>query len=372
MSSWEANILKKIEKRKQQDAQRTLLINSDTLVDFTSNDYLGLGRSEELFRRIHRKYESLQPHRNGSGGSRLLSGNSSYTEEVESMLARLFKSEASLIFNSGYTANVGVFSSIPQKGDTIIYDEFAHACIKDGARLSLADRFSFRHNDLIDLERKIKQSTGTVFIAIESIYSMNGDESPLKEIVQLAKKYSAVIILDEAHSTGVVGKNGSGLSVWLGLEMDIGIRIYTFGKAMGVHGACVTCSGTIKNFLVNFCRPFIYTTALPPHSIAAIDCAFEYLKENERLADELKSKVQLFKSLVKKDTVSNSPIQPIIVPGSANVKGVTNKMREEGFDIRAVLSPTVKIGSERIRICLHAFNTDNEILRLASLINETI
>jgi 8-amino-7-oxononanoate synthase len=189
------------------------------LIDFVSNDYLGLARSKVLFEKIHDRCVEKGLLVNGATGSRLLSGNTEYTEEVEFKLKTIFKSDAALILNSGYTANLAVFSSIPQKNDTLLLDELVHASIKDGARLSLANRFSFKHNNLDDLESKLKRTTGKIFVAVESIYSMDGDECPLQDLTALAKRYGAFVIVDEAHSTGVVGKNGSGLLTQLGLEM---------------------------------------------------------------------------------------------------------------------------------------------------------
>jgi len=272
--------------REQEDRLRKLSVQ-ENLIDFCSNDYLGLARSQELAQAISQKTGTIQPLRNGASGSRLLSGNNSYTEEVESKLAQIFKSEAALIFNSGYAANQAILSSVPQRGDTIFYDELAHACIKDGARLSMASRFSFHHNDLNDLERKIKKAKGKIFIAVESIYSMDGDQCPLAGLVTLSKKYNAFIILDEAHSTGVFGDEGNGLAVSGNFHEEIAMRIYTFGKAMGVHGACVAGSKKLINYLINFARPFIYTTALPLHAIVSIDCAFEFLKNHPGFQKEL-------------------------------------------------------------------------------------
>lgn len=369
MSIFKDRINQKFQDLTQRGQLRSLKIPASTLEDFTSNDYLGLARSEALFNSITEKVVSLQPHYNGATGSRLLSGNTAYAEEVEALLATLFKSESTLIFNSGYAANQGVLSCLPQKGDTILYDELAHACIKDGARLSLANRFSFRHNDLNDLERKLQQSTGVKFIAIEAIYSMDGDECPLREVVTLARKYDAVVVLDEAHSTGILGKNGSGLAVSQGLENDIDLRIYTFGKAMGIHGACVACSERLKNYLINFSRPFIYTTALPLHSMVSIDCAFAYLKSNTSLQRVLQEKIDLFKTSFSGNTISNSAIQPVVVPGNAEVRKAASELVAHGFDIRPIVSPTVKEGTERLRICLHTYNTDEAILRLTEKLN---
>lgn len=361
----------KLCERIENDSLRSLPSVHSSAIDFFSNDYLGLSNSPELHKKITDTVLSHKLHKNGATGSRLLSGNSAYTEEVEGKLSILFKGQTSLIFNSGYAANLAVLSSIPQKGDTIIYDELAHACIKDGARLSLAKRFSFKHNDLNDLENKIRKAEGRIYIAVESVYSMDGDECALKELVTLSEKYNAVIILDEAHSTGTYGDNGSGLATSLGIEDKIDIRVYTFGKAMGVHGACVVGSTMLINYLVNFARPFIYTTALPPHSVASIDCAFEFLKDNIELQKTLNEKINTFKSsLTANASLSKSAIQPIIVPGNEAIKKITEKIMLKGFDIRPILSPTVKEGTERIRICLHAFNTEADIKQLAILINE--
>src|SRR5258708_29865889 len=243
--------------KKETDSFRQLKIVHG-LIDFSSNDYLGLAKSRELFEIIQREIERIATPYNGATGSRLLSGNSELAERLEAKLAAIFHAQRTLLFNSGYTANLAVLSSLPQRGDTIIYDELAHACIKDGARLSLASRFSFKHNDLNDLEEKIKRSKGNIFIAVESIYSMDGDECPLEELTTLAEKYNAILILDEAHSTGSYGENGSGLAVQKKLEGKIAVRVYTFGKAIGVHGACVAGGGTFVNYLLQFTRPFYY------------------------------------------------------------------------------------------------------------------
>ncbi len=362
----------KLQTREQENSLRKLTPHF-SLIDFTSNDYLGLSRSRDLFDEIHTKTSALDP-RNGATGSRLLSGNSEYTEHVEKKLAGLFKSEETLIFNSGYTANLAVLSSIPQRHDTIIYDELAHACIKDGVRLSLARSFSFRHNDLDDLESKLKRiSEGNIFIAVESIYSMDGDQCPLNDLVKLADRYNATIIIDEAHSTGSLGGQGSGLTVQLGLESQVPIRIYTFGKAMGIHGACVAASKTVRDYLINFARPFIYTTALPPHSIASIECAFDFLQRNISLQQTLKSRIELFltstKSILNR-VPSSSSIQTALYPGNSKVKKAAGILQKKGLDVRPILSPTVPVGSERLRICLHTYNTDEEIKLLASALEQ--
>ncbi|MDH4092599.1 MAG: 8-amino-7-oxononanoate synthase [Cyclobacteriaceae bacterium] len=359
---------KKLHERASSGLLRTL-VTKKGLIDFTSNDYLGLASSATLFRQISDKIYQLGLHENGSGGSRLLSGNSAYTEEVEEKLAVIFKAESALIFNSGYAANLAVLSSLPQRSDTIIYDELAHASIIDGARLSLAKRVHFKHNDLADLESKIKRASGNIFIAVESVYSMDGDACPLTELVALSEKYNGTIVLDEAHSTGAYGSQGSGIAVTLGLEEKIDVRIYTFGKAMGIHGACVAGSKLLQHYLINFARPFIYTTALPSHSIAAIDCAFDYLHQNMQLQVLLHQKIKAYAETapgLPNRTASLSAIQTIVLPGNENAKFVAHALQAEGFDVRAILSPTVAPGSERLRICLHTFNTEEEIHSLTT------
>jgi 8-amino-7-oxononanoate synthase len=363
---------KTLQLRKEKNLFRDLKTSRD-LVDFCSNDYLGLARSEILFDQIEARCAATKLRQNGATGSRLLSGNSELTEKVEHKLASIFNSQSALILNSGYTANLAIFSSIPGKHDSIVYDELAHASIKDGARLSLAQRYSFRHNDLNDLESKLKRISGKVFIAVESVYSMDGDECPLRDLTSLADQYGAFVILDEAHSTGVRGDSGSGLATSLGLEKKIDIRLYTFGKAMGIHGACIAGSEKLIQYIINFARPFIYTTALAPHSIIAIESAFDYLKENLALQQRLQKNIAAFVdgvSHLTNRTLSSSAIQTIIFPGNENSKRAASKLQHAGFDIRPVLSPTVPTGTERLRICLHTYNTLDEISKLTDELNK--
>lgn len=360
----------KLNDRSQKGLMRSLP-RIQNLVDFTSNDYLGLSRNEELSDKIRETLGRL-PKRNGSTGSRLLSGNSELATTVESNLAEIFKSQATLLFNSGYFANLAVLSSVPQKNDTIIYDELAHASIKDGARLSLAKKFSFRHNDLADLEKKISASKGRVFVVVESLYSMDGDECPLEDLVKLSEKYGFSIVLDEAHTTGIAGPLGAGLSVEKSLSNKIEIRIYTFGKGMGVCGACVAGSEKLISYLINFARPFIYTTAQTQYTVASIGCAFEFLSENMHLQNILEEKVRTFLEIAAASpnrTRSLSAIQTCLIPGNKEVREAARIVQQKGFDVRPILSPTVPQGKERIRLCLHTFNTNEEIRSLARILS---
>lgn len=336
-------------------------------IDFCSNDYLGLAKSEIIQNKVLEAY--LNKKSTGSTGSRLISGNSKNYQSLEKFLSLFHKAENALIFNSGYDANVGFFSTIPQRGDTILYDELSHASIRDGIRLSLAKGYSFKHNDLTDLKSKLQLFKGNLFVSIESIYSMDGDFSPIDRIVSLCDQFGAYLVVDEAHSTGIFGKYGEGLVVSKGLETKVFARLHTFGKAMGAHGAVWLCSNIQKDYLVNYCRSFIYTTALPSHSIEHIYHAYFFLKQNRQLINELQKKIKYFKELIKKYNIpgfikSSSPIQSCIISGNQNVKKVANKMQKYGFDIRPILHPTVPQGFERIRICIHVNNSSKEILSM--------
>ncbi len=355
-----------LDRRRDQSLFRQLGDFSD-LVDFSSNDYLGLSSSPELIRNVNSRILENEDLALGSTGSRLVTGNSAATEALENQLSQIFKSNSTLLFNSGYNANQAVLSSVPQRGDTILYDSLSHACIKDGARLSAANSFSFAHNDLDDLARRFKKATGKVFVVVESIYSMDGDSPDVAQLISFCKEKEAYLIVDEAHSTGVYGDVGGGLLVEKGLHEEVFARIYTFGKGMGVHGACVCGDKVLTDYLINFARPFIYTTALPPHAIIAISESFKYLSEHIHLQQELDSRVKNFCDEMEKlgiSAISNTHIQPVMIKGNKQCREVAHNLQNEGFDVRPILSPTVPEGSERLRISLHVHNTMEQITDL--------
>ncbi len=343
------------------------LSKPENLIDFCSNDYLGLAQRGEKF---------VGNQTKGSGGSRLLAGNYSEIENFESFLADFHNSDTALMFNSGYNANIGFFSVVPQKGDTILYDELIHASIKDGMRLSFAKSYSFKHNNIEDLKRRLSHTEGDIYVAVESVYSMDGDSAPLNELASFCEDEGLILVVDEAHGVGVFGNNGEGLVHALGLENKVPVRIVTFGKAIGAHGAAILSSQLIKDFLINFCRSFIYTTALPPYSIQSLDGSYFTLK-NERLNQVLFKKIKLFKTQFSIEDLSfliesNSSIQCVLFSGNESVKDVSCSLIRSGFDVRPVMSPTVRKGEERIRICLHVFNSDEEIISLANAIKVQI
>lgn len=348
-----------LEKRKQENALRSLQ-QTHSLVDFCSNDYYGLARSQAFAKVLEQAADGLG---NGSGGSRLLAGNTAFTEEVEQELAALFNAEAALIYNSGYTANAGFFQAVAGRNSTILYDELIHASVRDGIRLSHAKAYSFKHNDTGHLQTLLSRAEGLVFVAAEAVYSMDGDCAPLEALVHCCEAAGANLVLDEAHSTGMFWP---GMAAELGVEQRIFARLHTFGKAAGVHGAVWLGSALLRNYLINFSRAFIYTTALPPHAVMAIRESSRYMAAQPELRSELRRRIRIFTEAAKQYPQlvllpSETPVQAVLLPGNARARSVAENLRQQGFDVRAVLAPTVPPGKERIRICLHVHNSETEI-----------
>lgn len=357
---------KQLLQREQNNSERKLLVKSG-LVDFSSNDYLALAQLN---------CSSLEAFNAGSTGSRLLNGNYPLMEQLEQELAVFHQGESALVFNSGYSANIGLFSSLPQKGDVVLYDELIHASIKDGVRLSFATGYSFKHNNLADLQKKIakikKDLVGTIYIAVEAVYSMDGDNAPLKKLVSISEQLNCVLIVDEAHAVGVYGEKGEGLTVELNLAIPI--RVITFGKAIGNHGAAVVASQLVKKYLVNYARSFIYSTALPPKSVASVRSAYQLLQEGEQ-RERLKILIKYFKQQLNtfpklNFIASTSAIHCLVLGSNQMAKECSSFLADKGFDVRPILSPTVSLTKERIRVCLHSFNTESEVQKLLLTLNE--
>lgn len=369
MNKAEEFIQYKLQQRNEKGILRTLS-SLQLPIDFSSNDYLGFARSTELKTLTANKLTQIEHYKNGATGSRLLNGNHPFTEETEQKIANFHHAAAGLIFNSGYDANIGLISSLAQRGDTIIADELVHASLIDGARLSHANRYTFRHNDLNELEAKLKIAKGNIYVLAESVYSMDGDIAPLAGISQLCKQYQANFIVDEAHALGIFGTQGKGLVQQLGIEHHVFARIITFGKALGCHGAIVMGSTNLRSYLINFARSFVYTTAAPLHSIASIYSAYQMLSETD-YSQQIKSRIDLYRHLIKDSKLptveSHSAIQTILYHNATDAKAAAKILQSKGLDVRAILSPTVAEGKERLRICLHLYNTNQEI---KTLVNE--
>ena len=355
----------KLAQRRITNSLRSLHSHSD-LIDFYSNDYLGFAQSEAIFNQAHQLLVDKNLKMNGATGSRLISGNHQLYQETEDVIAAFHNSEKALLFNSGYDANVGFFSSIPQRGDVIVYDELIHASIRDGIQLSNAKAYKFKHNDLENLNEILQRiQHDTIYVVTESVFSMDGDSPNLKNLVAVCKQNNAYLIVDEAHALGVFGENGAGMVQQLGVEKDVFARIMTYGKGLGCHGAAILGSENLYKYLVNFSRSFIYTTGLPPHAIATINVAYQHL--NSTTITVLSERIQHFKSeLVRLDLTakfikSDSAIHCCVISGTEKTKETAQQLQQKGFNIKPILSPTVPIGQERLRICLHSFNSNEEI-----------
>jgi 8-amino-7-oxononanoate synthase len=379
------NLATKLEIRKQNNALRKLVASND-LIDFSSNDYIGFSKNKSIFEETHQYLIDKDCIQNGATGSRLIAGNHKVYQEAETFIANFHQSESALIFNSGYDANVGFFSSVPQKGDLILYDELCHASIRDGIQLSHAKSYKFKHNDFEDLERLIVncneskrgnlantsnfQLPASIYIVTESVFSMDGDCPNMEELVAISNKYNCYLVVDEAHSLGVFGSTGAGLVQMLGLQDKVFARIMTFGKGLGCHGAAILGSQELKDYLVNFARSFIYTTGLSPHSVATILIAYQHLESEKQTIEKLRENIIHFnqeKNLLGLKPMfvrSKSAIQSAIIPGNQNVKFIASQLQVKGFDVKAILSPTVPEGQERLRFCLHSYNSKEEITSL--------
>ncbi|WP_409417676.1 aminotransferase class I/II-fold pyridoxal phosphate-dependent enzyme [Flavobacterium sp. PS2] len=386
------NLIQKLVVRKQNNALRQLPYTSVS-IDFTSNDYIGFSNSVAIFNKTHQYLLDTNCAKNGATGSRLISGNHSLYKITETFIAQFHESESALIFNSGYDANVGFFSAVPQRNDVILYDELSHASIRDGILMSNAKSYKFNHNDFEDLERLIlkhqniaipsgdkekKTVLNTIYIVTESVFSMDGDCPNLEELVVLSEKYNCYLVIDEAHALGVFGEKGEGLVQFLGLHNRVFARVMTFGKGLGCHGAAVLGSEELKEYLVNFARSFIYTTGLSPHSVATIFIAYQQLEIEKETIEKLRQNIVYFnqqKKLLGLQPMfvrSKSAIQSAIIPGNENVKEVAKKMLDKGFDVKAIVSPTVPEGQERLRFCIHSYNTYEEISEVLLLLSNVV
>jgi 8-amino-7-oxononanoate synthase len=382
MKQFPNSLQQKLQQREEQNALRQLPI-ANNLIDFASNDYIGFAKNETIFHQTHQLLLDKNIKVNGATGSRLLSGNHIVYEETEAFIAEFHRAESALIFNSGYDANIGFFSAVPQRNDIILYDELCHASIRDGIQMSHAKSYKFAHNDLEELEKLItkfqpttdnRQPT-TVYIVTESVFSMDGDSPNMEELTKLSEKYNAYLVVDEAHALGVFGEQGEGLVQSLGMQDKVFARIVTFGKGLGCHGAAVLGSQNLKSYLVNYARSFVYTTGLSPHSVATILQSYKHLEEQKEAITQLKSNIIFFNKekmrlgLKPMFVYSKSAIQCAIIPGNEKVKSIANQLQQKDFDVRPILSPTVPEGQERLRVCLHSYNSKNEITNVLELLS---
>jgi len=343
-------------------------------IDFSSNDYLGFARN------------ALPAQKNsvsGSTGSRLISGHHLPHENLEKEIAAFHGFEQALLFSTGYAANSGLLACLGDKDDLIISDELIHASLIDGIRLSYSERALFAHNDLNSLEAILaarhSEISGTIYVVIESVYSMDGDIAPLQDIINLCDRYNAALIVDEAHAIGIYGDEGRGLIAQYNLEDRVFAAIYTFGKAPGYHGAAIMGSKQLCDYCINFCRPFIYSTAPPISMVDEISLAYTRFRNADIEREKLFTVINYFRDQTKifqlprtQWLTSKSPIQGLMVPGNERAKALENHLNEDGFAIKAILSPTVPLKQERLRISLHSFNQPDEIDQLCAAIHHFV
>lgn len=342
--------------------------NNKQLVDFCSNDYLGLSEHASL---KEAAIKAIAEYGSSSSASRLASGDLILHHQLEENIASWKNKAAALVFNSGYQANTGIIPALYSSSDVIFLDRLAHASMVDGVILSGARLFRFQHNDPTHLEDLLKKQRGKfkqALIATESIFSMDGDRAPLKELVELKEKYDCRIFLDEAHATGLFGKTGSGLAQELGVEEKIDFLMGTFSKALGSFGAYLAADKDVIDYLVNTCRSFIYSTGLPAPIIAVNLAAIEIVKnEPQRRQKVLQNAEYLRNGLSGKGfTVKGqSQIVPLITGGNLATLKLSEKLKKAGFWALVVRPPTVPQGQARLRFSLnywHDRQTLNDVI----------
>lgn len=335
-------------------------------IDFVSGDYLGMARDVEVKRQLTEFMIANPTMHLGSGGSRLLRGHNKYFEELESLLAFTHNAESATFFNSCYDANIGLLSCVSRKGDTYLYDEYSHNSLIMGMKLSGSNMISFRHNDVEDLEAKLKSIKGLVYVVYESLYSMDGDLAKIKEITDVCLKYGAYQIIDEAHSSAIFGKYGEGLVASLGLQDHFFARTHACSKGFGNTGGYVLGSKLLKNYLINYSSSFTYSVS------ASTLTLLTNIYSVSRVVNDQSMQLQLFKNceylkskllLLGFNYLKNitGPIFPILMNGELATRELGLHLQMQGYDARPIVFPVVPKGFERIRLCMHAFNTQEEI-----------
>ncbi len=344
-------------------------------IDFSSNDYLGLSHHPALREAAIEAIE--QDGVVGAGGSRLLRGHHPAHAQLEEFAAEFFESEKALFFGSGFLANFAIFSTLLERHDAVIFDEHIHASVKEGVHASPAARYRARHNDsesfIACIRRAREKGARRLFIAVESVYSMHGDLAPLSELYEITRNSDAIIVVDEAHATGVFGARGRGLGE--NFQNENWISVHTCGKALGVAGALVCASAEIIDYLVNKARPFIYSTAPPPFLAAAVQRSLRLVDEEPwrrmrvlKLAEFARGALPAQKPV----HVTGSQIIPVHIGEEERTLKTARALQDAGFDVRAIRPPTVPDGTSRLRVSIHADRSEAEILGLADALRSAM
>ena len=361
---------------KLEERRRLRALTPRSGVDFSSNDYLGLAASDEL--RDAARQALAEGVALGSGGSRLLRGNCVEHAALEERAAHVFGSESALYFATGFAANMALLSTLPQRGDLILYDQLVHASAHDGMRLSRAECRPFPHNDPATLDAILADwrrsgGKGMAWIAVESLYSMDGDRAPLAELAEVADRNGAILLIDEAHATGVFGAQGEGLAGALHNRPNV-ITLHTLGKALGCEGALVCGPLIVREFLVNRARSFIFSTAPSPFSARIAMRALELIQDQPERRDRLHALIDHAASRLAPLGIvpSGSQIIPVIVGEDARTMRLAERIQKAGYDVRGIRPPTVPEGTSRLRISLTLNANESDIDGLAAILEEQL
>jgi 8-amino-7-oxononanoate synthase len=346
-------------------------------IDFSSNDYLGLASAPELMVAADEALARGVPL--GAGGSRLLRGNHPEHEALEAEAATFFKAETALFFGGGFLANYALFAALPQRDDLVVHDELIHASVHDGLRAGRASVAAAKHNDAQAFDDRITAwraggGIGRPWIAVETLYSMDGDRAPLTDLMAVADRHDGVLVLDEAHATGVYGPQGRGLGAAYEGRDNV-VSLHTCGKALGASGALVLAPAVLRDFLVNRSRPFIYATAPSPLMAAVVRRSLAICRDEPQRREALQRRVSDFGRLASAKlglAASGSQIQPFIVGGDGDAVALAKAVRERGFDVRAIRPPTVPENTARLRIALTLNATAEDAARLVDAVAESV
>jgi 8-amino-7-oxononanoate synthase len=353
-------------RRVENDQGPTLMLDGQEVINFSSNNYLGIANHPALAAAAK---EAIDRYGCGSGASRLISGNMTLHEELETKLATFKGTGAALVFNSGFQANTGILSTLTGEGDAIFSDALNHASIIDGCRLSRARSIVYAHGDLDQLESalRLEIEAGRKLIVTETIFSMDGDEAPLRGIVELAEKYGAMVMVDEAHATGIFGSTGAGIVAKLGLGERVAVQMGTLGKALGGFGAYVAGSPALRELLINRCRSFIFTTSLPPAIMAMAMAAIDLVQREPERREALWNNCRILQAGLRDLDFSpgsgESPILPVVIGDAGKCMEFSERLLEKGIFAQGIRPPTVPPGTSRLRITLMATHTRAQIDR---------
>lgn len=364
--------LKALEKR-----GRLRALSPASGIDFSSNDYLGLAASPELAAAAEDALARGVPL--GAGGSRLLRGNHPEHEALEAEAASFFRAGSALFFGGGFVANYAIFSTLPQREDLVVYDELIHASVHDGMRAGRGKSVPARHNDAQAVEDRItawraEGGVGRPWISVETLYSMDGDRAPLADLMAVADRHDGVLVIDEAHATGVFGPDGRGLGSELEGRENV-ISLHTCGKALGVSGALVLAPAILKDFIVNRCRPFIYATAPSPLVAAVVRRALAICRDDPLRREALMQRIAEFGRLMSARfdlPLSGSQIQPLIVGADSAAVDLAMALRGRGFDVRAVRPPTVPENTARLRVALTLNASAADVARMVEALADCL